>query len=73
MPIYFSTANNLTPAEIIHSQLFEFFLPKLFDIGFKVRLICDMETSNQKLFNRILQINYEKSYFTFNEFKIFLS
>ncbi len=54
MPIYFSTTNNSTPTEITNSQLFEIILPKLFDIGFKVRLlICDMGTSNQKLFNRI--------------------
>jgi hypothetical protein len=63
MPIYFSTANNSTPAEIIHSQLFEIILPKFFNIGFKVRLlICDMGTSNQKLFNSILKINYEQPY-----------
>jgi hypothetical protein len=50
--IYFSTANNSTPAEIIHSQLFDIIFSKLFYIGFKVRLvICDMGTSNQKLFN----------------------
>jgi hypothetical protein len=73
MPIFFSTANNSTPAEIIHTQLFEIILPKLFDIGFKVRLlIFDMGTSNQKLFNRILKISYEQPYFIFNELKIFI-
>ncbi len=29
MSIYFSTANNLTSAQIIHSQLFEIILPKI--------------------------------------------
>jgi hypothetical protein len=75
MPIYFSTGFNATPAEIIHSQLIEFILPKLFEIGLKVRLmVCDMGTSNQKLFSKILQINSEKPFFLFEDkFKIFVS
>jgi len=75
MPIYFSTGYNATPAEIIHTQLFEYILPKLFEIGFRIRLlVCDMGTSNQKLFNKLIKVTSEKPFFLFeNKFKIFFS